>query len=54
MVNYKEETKMKKIVMMAAMVMVMATAIALRAKKDFKYLGNNNLGFVATKSKLLY
>lgn len=33
---------------------VLATAIALRCKEDFKHYGRNNLNFVATKQKLLF
>lgn len=33
---------------------VMATAIALKCRNDFKYAGENNLNFVRTKNKLLY
>ena len=32
---------------------VMATAIALRCREDFKYSGNNNMNFVRTKAKLM-
>ncbi len=33
---------------------VMATAIALRCKSDFKYLNTNNLNFLRTNSKQIY
>jgi hypothetical protein len=33
---------------------VMATAIALKCRTDFKYSGNNNMNFVRTNTKLLY
>ena len=34
--------------------MIMSLAIAYKCRQDFKYTGQNNLNFVATKNKLLY